>query len=51
MELLIIIGLVYLAFHLGHSHSRFRAAYRHPWWRRIWISVPGPFGVRISKRL
>ena len=51
MHILIIIALIYVAFHFGHSHAKYRAARRHPWYRRIWISIPGPFGTRISKRL
>jgi hypothetical protein len=51
MEILIIIGLVYLAFHAGHSHAKYRHYRRYPWYRRIWVSVPGPFGTRIGKRV
>lgn len=47
---LIVIGLIYLAFHLGHSHARYRQA-RGRRFMRIWVSIPGPFGSRISKRL
>ena len=51
MEVVIIIALIYVAFHAGHAHSRWRHARRLPWWKRVWVSVPGPFGTRISKRL
>jgi hypothetical protein len=47
---LIIIALIYAAFHLGHSHARYRYS-RGSVLRRVWVSLPGPFGTRISKRL
>lgn len=51
MHVVIVIALIYLAFHFGHAHSTWRR-YRHkPWWKRVWVSVPGPFNTRISKRL
>jgi len=51
MEIIIILAMVYLAFHIGHAHRKWRH-YRHlPWYRRVWVSVPGPFGTRISKRV
>ena len=57
---IVIIGAVYLAFHLGHAHANdrhgrahgrrgvnlYRSSIRSPW-----ISVPGPFGTRIGHRL
>jgi hypothetical protein len=51
MHAVIILALIYLAFHIGHAHSKWRRYRRLPWYRRVWVSVPGPFGTRISKRL
>jgi hypothetical protein len=51
MHIVIIALLIYVAFHLGHSHARYRQASRRGFFRRIWISIPGPFGTRISKRI
>jgi len=51
MSIVIIIVLIYLAFHLGHAHSAWRRNRRLPWYKRVWVSVPGPFNTRISKRL
>ena len=50
MEIVIILAFIYLAFHLGHAHSTWRRHRRLPWHKRIWVSVPGPFNTRISKR-
>jgi hypothetical protein len=51
MHEIIILALLYLAFHLGHAHSRWRQSRHLPWPRRVWISIPGPFGTRISRKL
>jgi len=65
MIALVVIGLavIYLTAHLssGATHHRYRKAgygngHRRPrlWWslgRGFWISVPGPLGLRISRRL
>lgn len=51
MEFLIIAALIYLAFHVGHAHAKYRAYHKHNRLFRIWLSIPGPFGTRISKRL
>ena len=50
MSVFIIIVLIYAAYHIGHSHANWRHARRLPWYKRVWVSVPGPFNTRISKR-
>jgi hypothetical protein len=51
IHLLIIAAIVYFAFHLGHSHAKYRHYRRYPWYKRIWVSLPGPFNTRIGKRI
>jgi hypothetical protein len=51
IPILIVIFLIYLAFHAGHSHAKYRANRHRGILSRIWVSIPGPFGTRISKRL
>lgn len=51
VPILIVIGIVYLAFHAGHSHAKWRANKHRGFLARAWISIPGPFGTRISHRL
>ena len=57
---LIIAAIVYLAFHAGHAHASYRhgraRGHRgiHLYWssaRGPWISVPGPSGTRIGRKL
>ena len=48
---LIEIALVYLAFHAGHSHAIYRHESKRNRFMRVWISIPGPWGSRISKRI
>ena len=48
---LIEIALVYAAFHVGHSHAIYRHESRRNGFMRIWVSIPGPWGTRISKRI
>lgn len=49
--ILILIGAVYLAFHAGHAHAKYRHYRHYPFYKRIWVSIPGPFGTRIGKRV
>jgi hypothetical protein len=60
MTILIILALVYLAFHVGHMHSNYRHGRAHGrrgvdlYWSSVrgpWISVPGPFHTRIGHKL
>jgi hypothetical protein len=51
MHIVIILVLIYLAFHVGHSHSLWRQNRKRGFLRRCWISVPGPFHTRIGRRL
>jgi hypothetical protein len=51
MEPAIVIALIYLAFHNGHAHAKYRYYSHKRKLVRIWLSIPGPFGTRISKRL
>lgn len=53
MHTVIILALIYAAYHFGHAHSTWRRARRKrlPWWRKVWVSVPGPFNTRISRRI
>ena len=55
-----VLVLVYLAFHLGHSHANYRHGRARGkrgvslYWSSIrgpWISLPGPFGTRIGHKL
>jgi predicted metal-dependent hydrolase len=62
---LVTVALVLVAFHLvAHGGRRVHASYRHHYaaghrginlyWssvRGLWISIPGPFGTRIGRRL
>jgi hypothetical protein len=51
MTVLILIVVGYLLFHAGHTHQRYRQTKGRHFLARVWISVPGPWGTRISKRL
>lgn len=51
MGLIILIAVLYALIHAWHARKRWKRARHYPWWRRIWVSAPGPFGTRISKRL
>lgn len=60
ITVLILIALVYLAFHVGHSHANYRHGRAHGrrgislYWhvgRGPWVSIPGPFGTRIGHKL
>src|SRR5208282_1930403 len=54
MELLIIlviVALIYGAFHGAHSHRKWNHYRHYPWYRRIWVTIPGPFGTRIGRRI
>jgi hypothetical protein len=61
MEILIIVIIIaYVIFHLGHSRKNYRHARAHGhrgigliWYagRGPWVSLPGPFGSRITHKL
>lgn len=60
LTVLIVVGLIYLAFHAGHSHANYRHGRAHGkrgvnlYWSSVrgpYISVPGPFHTRIGHRL
>lgn len=60
MIVVIVLVLVYLAFHLGHSHANYRHGRARGkrgislYWSSVrgpWISLPGPFGTRIGHKL
>jgi hypothetical protein len=51
MTILLAVAVIYVAFHIGHSHSKWTYHRRQPFYKRIWLSVPGPFGTRIGKRV
>lgn len=61
MEALVIVFVIgYLLFHAGYSHANYRHGRRYGrrgielYWSSVrgpWISVPGPFGIRIGHRL
>lgn len=50
MDYVIAVAVVlYLVFHAFHSRRKWNQNDHLPRHRRIWISLPGPFGTRISK--
>jgi hypothetical protein len=60
MAILIVLALIYLAFHVGHGHANYRHGRAHGrrginlYWSSVrgpWVSVPGPLGTRIGHRL
>lgn len=51
IAVIIVIGILYVVFHGFHTRRKWRHYKRLPWHRRIWISVPGPFGTRIGRRV
>lgn len=52
MEVVIVLLLIgYVCLHAHHARRKWRH-YRHrSFLSRCWLSVPGPFGTRISRRL
>lgn len=51
LHLLIAMIGAYLVVHLMFSRHHYRRNSHLPWHKRIWISVPGPFRTRVSRRL
>lgn len=60
MTFIIILFIIYMAFHLGHSHSNYRhgkALGRRGislYWNSIrgpYMTIPGPFNTRIGHKL
>jgi hypothetical protein len=45
------LALLYALTHLGHSARKYRANRHRSFWSRIWVSIPGPFGTRIGRRM
>jgi hypothetical protein len=57
---LIVVGLIYLAFHAGHGHANYRhgkasglrpSVYWRAGMRGPWVSVRGPLGFRFGHRI
>jgi hypothetical protein len=49
--IIIIIVLLYGIFHGFHARGKWDRHRHYPWYRRIWVSIPGPFHTRIGRRL
>ncbi len=45
MDIIIVLVVVYVLFHAHHYRRRRRRGLS------VWMSLPGPFGTRISRRL
>lgn len=48
--IVVIVIICYVLFHGHHARRNWRRHAHLPFGARVWVSLPGPFGTRISRR-
>jgi predicted PurR-regulated permease PerM len=49
--LIVLAGILYLAFHGAHSRRHWNRNGHRSFLSRVWVSIPGPFHTRIGRRM